>query len=85
MVSEPDTGRCVSLLVVSPKGLDTRWCASKDVGLKGGWIWGRSHIDWRKERVLVRTVGSKRGWIVTSHVGWGGEQTTIYKGVEIFP
>ena len=24
---------------------------------------------------------SRRGWIVMSHVGWGGEQTTIYKGV----
>ena len=23
--------------------------------------------------------------VVMSHIGWGGEQTTIYKGVETFP
>ena len=26
--------------------------------------------------------GPERGWIVMSHIGWGGEQTTIYKGAE---
>ena len=29
--------------------------------------------------------GPEGGWIVMSHVGWEGEQTTIYKGVETFP
>ena len=29
--------------------------------------------------------GPRRGWIVMSHIGWRGEQTTIYKGVETFP
>ena len=29
--------------------------------------------------------GPKRGWIVMSHIGWGGEQNTLYKGVETFP
>ena len=35
--------------------------------------------------MLARTLGPKRGWIMMSHIGWGGEQTTIYKGVETFP
>ena len=29
--------------------------------------------------------GPKGGRIVMSHTGWGGEQTTIYNGVETFP
>ena len=32
MVSEPDTERCASLLAVPRRGVDTRWCASKDAG-----------------------------------------------------
>ena len=63
----------------SPKG------GGGTLGPKGGWIWGLSHIDWRKERVLARTLGPEGGWIVMSHIGWGGEQITIYKGVETFP
>ena len=45
MVLEPDTGRCVSLLAVPQKGVDTRRFASKEARPKGGWIWGQSHID----------------------------------------
>ena len=30
-------------------------------------------------------LGSEGGWIVMSHIGWGEEQTTIYKGVKTFP
>ena len=37
---------------------DTRRYASKDAGLGRGWI-GRSHIDWRRERVSARTLGPK--------------------------
>ena len=85
IVSEPDTGRCVSLLAVPRRGVDTRRCASKDAGPKGGWIWRRSHIDWRKERVPARTLGPEGGWIVMSHINWGREQITIYKGVDTFP
>ena len=29
--------------------------------------------------------GLEGGWIVMSHIGWRGEQNTIYKGVETFP
>ena len=44
MVSEPDTGRCVS-----------------------------------------EDAGPSRGWIVRSHIGWRGEQSIPYKGVETSP
>ena len=30
-------------------------------------------------------LGLEGRWIVMSHIGWGGEQTTIYKGVKTFP
>ena len=36
MVSESDTGRCVSEEVVPRRGVDTRQCASKDAGLRRG-------------------------------------------------
>ncbi|KAG7024023.1 hypothetical protein SDJN02_15052, partial [Cucurbita argyrosperma subsp. argyrosperma] len=36
MVSEPDTGRCASLLAVPRRGVDTRRCASKDAGPRRG-------------------------------------------------
>ena len=49
---------------------------------KRGWIWGWSHIDWRKEGEPASTLCPEGGWIVMSHIGWRGKQTTIYKGVE---
>ena len=48
------------------EGVDTRRCANKDTWHQRGWIWGRSHIDGRKERVSARTsmdTGPQRGWI----------------------
>ena len=29
--------------------------------------------------------GPRRGWIVRSHIDWGGEWNTLYKGVENSP
>ena len=29
--------------------------------------------------------GPEGRWIVMSHIGWGGEQNTLYNGVETFP
>ena len=29
--------------------------------------------------------GPQRGWIVMSHIDWGGDQIAIYKGVKPFP
>ena len=79
MVSEPDIGIYASEEVVPRSGVDKRWCVSKDTGPRRGWIWWRSHIDWRKERVPARTLGPEGGWIVTSHIGWGGEQTLFIR------
>ena len=81
MVSELDTERCVSLLVVP---VDTRQCASKNAGPQRGVDLGAVHIDWRNKRVPARTLGPEEGWIVMSHIGWRGEQITIYKRVETF-
>ena len=33
----------------------------------------------------ARTLGIEGGWIVRSHIGWGGERNIIYKGVETTP
>ena len=30
-------------------------------------------------------VGSRRGWILRSHLGWRGEQNILYNGVETSP
>ena len=50
---------CASEEVVPRRGVDTRRCASTDTRPKGGWIWQGSHIDWRRERVLARTLGPR--------------------------
>ena len=50
MVSEPDTKRCVSILAIPQRGVDTRQCASNDAGLKGGGFGGApTSIGGRKE------------------------------------
>ena len=35
-----------------------------------------------KETSASEDAGSRSGWIVRSHVGWGGERNILYKGVE---
>ena len=54
----------------APKGVDMRQCANKDVGLRRGEDW-ESHIDWKREWVLARTLAPKesRLWDLTSHGG----------------
>ena len=77
MLSEPNTGRCVSEDAGPRKGVDCEnahklergtsanenagpWrgpggVSTRMLGHEGGWI-VRSHIDWREERVLARTL-----------------------------
>ena len=50
--------------------VDTRQCASKDAGPKGGWIWWGSHIELEKETSVSEDVGPQRWWIVMSHIDW---------------
>ena len=33
----------------------------------------------------VRTLGPEGGWIVRSHIDWGGERNILYKGMETSP
>ena len=55
---------------------------ARTLGPKEG---GESYINWRRERVPTRTLESEREWIVRSHIGWGGKQNILYKGVETSP
>ena len=56
--------------------LDTGRCASEEDEPRRG-------VDTR--RCANKDTGSGRGWIVRSHIGWGGERNILYKGVEISP
>ena len=60
MVLEIDTGRCASEEVEPRRGVDMRRCVGKDAGPKGGGLGGLI-IDWRKERVPARMLGSEGG------------------------
>ena len=37
------------------------------------------------QRCASKDVGPLKGWIVRSHVGWKGERSISYKGVETYP
>ena len=73
MVSEPDTRRCVSLLAIPQREVDTRWCASKDAGPRRGWIVMCASKDAGPRRGWIvmcasKDAGPRRGWIVMSHI-----------------
>ena len=69
----------------SPKGVDTRQCANKDTGPKKWVDLGAVSHRLEEGKSASKDAEPRRGWIVMSHIGWGGEQITIYKGVETFP
>ena len=56
-------------VLVRRLSLEGRWCTSKDAGSQSRWI-GESHINWRRERVTMRTLGLEERWMVRSHNGW---------------
>ena len=62
MVSEPDIGRCASLLAVPPKGVDTRRCASKDAGPKGGGGFGAVPHELEEGKSASEDAGPRR-WV----------------------
>ena len=66
----------------SPKGVDTRRCASKHAGPQRVVDLGAVPHRLEEEKSVNEDAGPQRGWIVMSHIGWGGEQITLYKGVE---
>jgi len=76
----------VSAFSLFPEGGETQGDVPvRTLGHERGWISWQFHINWRKERVPARTLGLEEEWIVMSHIDWGGEQNTMYKGVETFP
>ena len=85
MVSEPVTGRCAGLHAVPRRGVDTRRCATKDAGPQRGVDLGAVPHRLDKGMSASEDAGPEGGWIVVSHIGWGGEQITLYRGVETFP
>ena len=69
---------------LSPEGVDTRRCASKDAGLRRGVDWGVPH-RLEKGTSASEDAGPRRGWIVRSYIGWGGERNILYKCMETPP
>ena len=69
----------------SPKGVDTRQCASKDTGPQRGGV-DLVVVPHRYEKGMSvsEDAGPEGQWIVMSHISWGGEQNTPYKGVKTF-
>ena len=56
--------------------LDTERCASEEVEFgRGG--------DTRQ--CASKDAGPRRGWIVRSHIGWGGERDILYYGMKTSP
>ena len=65
----------------SPKGKTQRGQYRLAVGL-GCYKWYQSQTS---GGVPARTLGPKGGWIVRSHIGWGGEERNILYNVKTSP
>ena len=61
MVSEPDTGRCVSLLAVPRRGVDTRRSASKNAGPQRGAVLGAVPHRLEEGKSASEDAGPRRG------------------------
>jgi len=57
----------------------------RTLGPKGGVDLGAVPHRLEEGKSASEDAGPEGGWIVMSHIGWGGEQITIYKDVETFP
>ena len=61
------------------KGVDTRCVLVRMLGPKGGWWIGGSHIDWRREWVLARTLGlNPKGGGLWDPTSVGKENETFF-------
>ena len=80
MVSDPGTGD-VSVKRLSLEGGWTRdGVPARTLGPEGGGLWVPHQLE--KGMSGSEDGGPRRGWIVRSHIGWGGERNILYKGVE---
>ena len=59
---------------LSPEGGGHEGVCQQGCWARRGWIRG-SNIDWRRERMLERTLGSK--WGRLSHISWGRERIIL--------
>ena len=75
MVSELDTGQCSSEEAEPRKGVDTRRCACKDVGPQKRMDLGGRRVPYRLQKGTSASedAGPRRGWMLRSHISWGGE------------
>ena len=83
MISNPNTEQYSSKEAEFQRGwtrgsVPTRTLAPKTGGLRGPTSIG-------EENECQHDTESRRGWIVRSHIDWGGERNTLYKGVETCP
>ena len=67
IVSESDTRRCVSLLVVPQRGVDIRWCANKDVRPQRMDLVAVPH-QLEEGKSSTKDADPKGGWIMMSHI-----------------
>ena len=91
MVSDPNTGQCASEEVEPRRG----WIGRSPTPIgegnerqRGHWASKRGDCyKWYESQtsgnVPVKRLSPKGGWTVRSHIGWRGEQNTLYKGVKM--
>ena len=74
-------------------------CQQGGLALKGGGheavcqqdCWATKGVGWgvphrlEKGTSVSEDAGLQKGWIVRSHISWGGERSIFYKGVETSP
>ena len=83
MVSELDIGRCASEEVAPLRGWTRGSVPARTLGLEGG-VLGCSH-QLQKGTSTSEDAGLEGGWIMRSHIDWGGERSILYKDVETSP
>ena len=90
IVSELDTERCASKDARPPRGVDCeilhRLEKETEPFLIRVWkpLPTRCCYKWYQSQT-ARTLGLQEGWIVRSYIGWRGERSLPYKGVEASP
>ena len=82
MVSELDTGRCAKEIELrqgwTPSGVPARTLGPEEGGLGSPTSTGEGN-ECERGRWAPKGGG---GWIVRSHIGWGGKRSILYKGVK---
>ena len=80
MVSKSDIERCASEEGEPRRRWTRGGVLTRTLGLKGSGLGGPTLVGEGNE--CQRGRWPQRGWIVRSHIDWGGEQNILYKGME---